>query len=363
MSSLFSQPWQQVFDCSGNTLAGAKLYFYTAGTSNPKNVYSDVGLNVPLTNPVVANGSGRFVPIYMDDEPYKVALYTAEDKLIWTADNMVVQPVDADVADVVSAVKQVVSSAGYNAEAFNPNTFPMAIFKYANSANWYTETGTDDNAYILTGLDTYSRPVDYFVGMKIAFISTRPNTGNATINVVSLGTKNIRNYDGSDLNAGQIQGVVNLVYNGATFIVDKDFEPTGTILPFAGETAPFGYLFCDGSAVSRTDYGALFAVIGTSYGSGDGSTTFNLPDYRDRTVFMRSDKAVGNTSDGIIPDHRHTISVTTGATGWSGGGANNGTSYSSYASEDTSLFDTSLYSQTVNKVIPSHVSCNFIIRY
>lgn len=224
MSSLFSQPWQQVLDSSGNTLAGAKLYFYIAGTSNPKNVYADVGLNVPLTNPVVANGSGRFVPIYMDDEPYKVALYTAEDVLIWTADNMVVQPVDADVADVVSAVKQVVSSAGYNAETFDPNTFPQAVYKYANSGNWFTETGSDANAYVLTGLDSYVRPNDYFVGMGVWFVSTRANTGNATINVAQLGAKNIRRFDGSDLNGGEIKGIVHLVYNGTAFIVDQPFN-------------------------------------------------------------------------------------------------------------------------------------------
>lgn len=139
--------------------------------------------------------------------------------------------------------------------------------------------------------------------------------------------------------------------------------PTGAILPFAGTTAPTGFLMCDGTAVSRTTYATLFAVIGTAFGSGNGSTTFNLPDFRDRTVFMRNDKAVGKTSLGSIPDHRHSISTKTGSSGWDGGGAHNGTSYSSYASADTSLFGSSLYSQTVNKVIPSHASCNFIIKY
>ena len=51
----------------------------------------------------------------------------------------------------------------------------------------------------------------------------------------------------------------------------------GFIAPFAGSTAPDGWLVCDGSAISRTRYADLFAVIGTTYGSGDGNTTFNLP--------------------------------------------------------------------------------------
>lgn len=58
--------------------------------------------------------------------------------------------------------------------------------------------------------------------------------------------------------------------------------PVGSLLDFAGTTPPAGYLACYGQAVSRTTYAALFAKIGTSYGAGDGSTTFNVPDYRGR---------------------------------------------------------------------------------
>ncbi|HVX58484.1 MAG TPA: tail fiber protein, partial [Candidatus Saccharimonadales bacterium] len=60
--------------------------------------------------------------------------------------------------------------------------------------------------------------------------------------------------------------------------------PAGTISPYAGSTAPAGYFIADGSPVSRTTYSALFAVIGTTYGTGDGSTTFNLPDLRGRVA-------------------------------------------------------------------------------
>lgn len=57
---------------------------------------------------------------------------------------------------------------------------------------------------------------------------------------------------------------------------------TGTVLPFAGATAPNGWLLCYGQAVNRSDYPNLFAAIGTTFGAGDGSTTFNLPDLRGR---------------------------------------------------------------------------------
>lgn len=60
--------------------------------------------------------------------------------------------------------------------------------------------------------------------------------------------------------------------------------PVGTIIDHAGGSVPIGYLVCDGSAVSRTTYAGLFAQIGTIWGSGDGSTTFNLPDFRGRVA-------------------------------------------------------------------------------
>lgn len=55
-------------------------------------------------------------------------------------------------------------------------------------------------------------------------------------------------------------------------------NPPGTIITFAGSNAPSGYLVCNGAAVSRTTYARLFSAIGTIYGAGDGSTTFNVPD-------------------------------------------------------------------------------------
>lgn len=60
--------------------------------------------------------------------------------------------------------------------------------------------------------------------------------------------------------------------------------PCGTLLPYGGSSAPSGFLLCDGSAVNRTTYSDLFAIIGTTFGAGDSSTTFNLPDLRGRTI-------------------------------------------------------------------------------
>lgn len=66
-------------------------------------------------------------------------------------------------------------------------------------------------------------------------------------------------------------------------IQQQAVNPVGMVAPYAGSTAPDYWLLCDGSAVSRTTYANLFAVIGSTFGAGDGSTTFNLPDLRGRT--------------------------------------------------------------------------------
>ena len=68
----------------------------------------------------------------------------------------------------------------------------------------------------------------------------------------------------------------------------KVLVPVGTILPFAGSTTPSAFLLCSGTAVSRTTYADLFAVTGTAYGVGDGSTTFNLPNLQGRIPVGKS---------------------------------------------------------------------------
>jgi microcystin-dependent protein len=70
--------------------------------------------------------------------------------------------------------------------------------------------------------------------------------------------------------------------------------PSGAVSPYAGASEPTGWLFCRGQTISRTTYAALFAAIGTTYGAGDGSTTFALPDLRGRVVAGQDD--MGGTS-------------------------------------------------------------------
>lgn len=87
---------------------------------------------------------------------------------------------------------------------------------------------------------------------------------------------------------------------------------SGEIRMYGGSSAPTEWLLCDGSAVSRTTYATLFAVIGTSYGVGDNSTTFNLPDLRDKfPIGISGSKAIGSTGGSAT----HTHSFTTASSG------------------------------------------------
>ena len=89
----------------------------------------------------------------------------------------------------------------------------------------------------------------------------------------------------------------------------------GAVVAFAGSTSPAGWLLCDGSAVSRTTYAALFAVIGTTYGSGNGSTTFNLPNLIDR--FIQGNSTSGTVKSAGLPDIKGTLIAR--ATSYNGG--------------------------------------------
>lgn len=129
-------------------------------------------------------------------------------------------------------------------------------------------------------------------------------------------------------------------------------SPVGSMSLFAGDTAPAGYLICDGEAVSRETYANLFTVIGEKYGAGDGTTTFNLPNMKGRVpVGLDPDDSDFNTlgkSGGAkthtltvaqMPNHRHTghyfngqkISLNNGSGGyqmnWTAGAASDESSF------------------------------------
>lgn len=114
-------------------------------------------------------------------------------------------------------------------------------------------------------------------------------------------------------------GIAEAAKNGG-----GESDKVGVVKMFSGSTAPEGWLLCDGSAVSRTTYSELFSIIGTTYGTGDGSTTFNIPNIKGRTVvgLNSSDtdfKTLGKTGGekthkltvNEMPSHKHNVSFST----------------------------------------------------
>jgi microcystin-dependent protein len=112
--------------------------------------------------------------------------------------------------------------------------------------------------------------------------------------------------------------------------------PIGIVMPFAGSTAPSGWALCYGQALSRSTYSGLYGVIGTQYGIGDGSTTFNLPDLRGRVAAGRDNMGgtgASRLSQGVLGGNPGSLgasggaeSLTTTAASLSGSGTNVATS-------------------------------------
>lgn len=110
----------------------------------------------------------------------------------------------------------------------------------------------------------------------------------------------------------QLRGFFSISFNEDGTLQGLDLGltsvPIGAISQYAGATAPSGWLFCAGDAVSRVTYKSLFEVIGTTYGSGDGSTTFNLPDLRERFAYGKATAGVLGATGGAA-GHAHSISA------------------------------------------------------
>lgn len=149
------------------------------------------------------------------------------------------------------------------------------------------------------------------------------------------------------------------------------FNPTGTIIAFAGNTLPKGYLLCDGSKVSRTTYKKLFDVIGTTYGTGDGSTTFNLPNLTDK--FIQGSNTVGTVKSAGLPNIVGGVSVVTGGVDGASGAFFTNPSWTvdhihaSLSGKDTGLeFSASLVNSIYGNsdtVQPPALTMRYIIKY
>jgi microcystin-dependent protein len=174
----------------------------------------------------------------------------------------------------------------------------------------------------------------------------------------------------------------NTTQIATTAFVLSNGVPTGAINMWGTGTAPTGWLLCAGAAVNRTTYAALFAVIGTTFGVGDGSTTFNLPNYTNRMPYGTTVAATGGSADAVVVSHTHTATSTVtdpthshmsnanGAYNGAGAGAAMGTTGNSpgYATTSASTGITVATTNSTEGVsgtnanLPPYLGINFIIK-
>ena len=197
-----------------------------------------------------------------------------------------------------------------------------SVAMYRDDTSGSLATGGTATAYTLTTNQVYGS-LSALDGAELSFKATTTNGASVTLAVDGLTAKPIVSSTGVAVPTGAL--VAGSVYTVTYVNASNEFRlhafydpsaiiPSGMVAPFAAATAPSGWLLCFGQAVSRSTYATLFAVISTTYGIGDGSTTFNLPDLRGRAVF--GDDDMGGSAAGRLTATTMTADgVTLGATG------------------------------------------------
>ena len=166
-----------------------------------------------------------------------------------------------------------------------------ATAKYRDDISGAVVTGGTSTAYTVASYEVFDT-LAHLGGQMIAFTPHTTNGATVTLNVDSLGARPLRSAPNTELLAGTIvQGTPYVaVYNNSDgafylrgFYGNPYIIPIGAGMDFYGSTAPnSSFAFPYGQAISRTTYATLFSMFGTTYGTGDGSTTFNIPDLRGR---------------------------------------------------------------------------------
>lgn len=165
-------------------------------------------------------------------------------------------------------------------------TVDNAIYTNSNNtANIGTSTNKFNSIYATNFIGTAFTSTTRTAGDNSTNIATTAFVGTAITNATgSLGTMSTQNSNNVNITGGSILATTQPPGTSNTTVATTAFVqtaiPAGCVSYFAGPTAPSGWLECNGVAVSRTTYAALFAAIGGYYGIGNGSTTFNLPDAR-----------------------------------------------------------------------------------
>lgn len=325
----------RAFDSNGDPLNGGKLYTYEAGTSTPKTTYSDsTGLiGVANTNPVILDQYG-YANVWLGSGGYKFILKTSADATLWTIDNIGGDSENAFGSSVVTtATNLAITSTHQNAlvrctaaltlSLLSATTADQGFYFLVTNASSGNVTIDPDASETIDGAATFTiYPGDSAIiicnGSAWFSAFSIPAAGITTDSISTTGASGVvvKNSAGATVatlgaSAGTVAAFAgNVTSNGEIL----QAAPTGSIMMFAGSSAPTNWLLCYGQAVSRTTYANLYAVVGTTYGSGDGSTTFNLPDMRGRTG-VGKDNMGGSAANRITSGGSGITGTTLGATG------------------------------------------------
>lgn len=189
-------------------------------------------------------------------------------------------------------------------------------------------TGGTSTAYTVASYQVFDT-LAHLNGQMIAFTPHTTNGATVTLNVDGLGAKALRSAPSVELPAGVlIEGTPYLaLYNNSdsAFYLHGFFGnpygiPIGSSVDFWGSSAPnSSFVLAYGQAISRTTYSALFSLLSTTYGSGDGSTTFNVPDLRGRVIAGKDDMGGSAASriGSVVTDNGTIVGATLGSTGGS----------------------------------------------
>lgn len=273
--------------------------------------------------------------------------------------------------------------------------------EYRDDVSGAIVTGGTSTAYTVTSFQVFDT-LAHLGGQMIAFTPHTTNAATVTLNVDGLGAKPLRSAPSVELLAGTIiQGTPYVaVYNNsdAAFYLRSFFGnpynvPLGAGMDFWLPTAPnSSFVFPIGQAISRTTYSALFALMSTTFGTGDGSTTFNIPDKRGRvsaaadasanrltgaTVNFQGLSGIGGAETHVLTTsempvhnhgitdagHSHTVTINSaGGTGFvaTSGSGSIGTVTSSTAT--TGITVNNAGSGQAHAILQPTIICNYILR-
>lgn len=303
---------QQFFDSNGNLAVGYQLFTYLAGTSTKVAVARDATGTSFHTNPIVLNAVGLPPsPIYIDPLHFYKFVYAPPSDSdppvspVYTADYVGVSPFPALTVDqwVVGTTPTYVSSTQFSVTGDQTATYARGRrVKLTNSSPASTAYGTISAASFAAGVTTVT--VEFDAGDSINSSLTAVSYGLLTgpfgsVPVLLPTDVSVKKpypslrligqeVNGKDYLIREVDGTlisyVNTGTEAAPIWTEDDFlARPGDMKAVAYSTVPGGWLPCNGAAISRTTYARLFAAIGTTYGAGDGVTTFNVPDKRGRT--------------------------------------------------------------------------------